>query len=73
MEQFTDVREDLTNDYRLHIEAAEQLQADAWMAYDSAFHAPEGEEYRQAGRELTTESSRSDSKLCICEATNRTL
>jgi hypothetical protein len=32
--------------------AADQLQAEAWSAFNLAFHAPEGEEYREAGREL---------------------
>jgi hypothetical protein len=38
--------------YHLHVKAAEQLQSEAWTAYNAAFHAPEGEEYRRAGREL---------------------
>ena len=41
-----------TDSYRLHLLTADRLQAEAWAAYNCAFHAPEGEEYRRAGREL---------------------
>jgi len=38
--------------YDLHLRVAQQLQSDAWTAFNDAFHAPEAEEYRRAGREL---------------------
>lgn len=38
--------------YNVHLKAAEQLQSEAWAAFNLAFHAPEAEEYRRAGREL---------------------
>jgi len=38
--------------YRLHLMAAHRLQSQAWEAYNSAFHAPEADEYRRAGAEL---------------------
>jgi hypothetical protein len=38
--------------YSVHLETAERLQSEAWSAFNSAFHAPEAEEYRRAGREL---------------------
>jgi hypothetical protein len=38
--------------YNVHLKTAERLQAEAWAAFNSAFHAPEAEEYRRAGREL---------------------
>ena len=52
MQRLTNPGADPNDNYRTHIEAAEQLQAEAWAAYNSAFHAPECEEYRVAGREL---------------------
>jgi hypothetical protein len=39
-------------DAAAHRQAAEQLQTEAWTAFNAAFHAPDGEEYRRAGREL---------------------
>lgn len=31
---------------------AESLESQAWSAYNLAFHAPDAEQYRQAGRDL---------------------
>lgn len=38
--------------YDLHLRVAQELQSEAWTAFNDAFHAPEAEEYRRAGREL---------------------
>lgn len=40
------------DNYHHHVQAAEQLQSEAWEAFNRAFHAPEAEEYRRAGHEL---------------------
>jgi hypothetical protein len=38
--------------YRMHLLTANRLEAEAWAAYNSAFHTPESEDYRRTGREL---------------------
>lgn len=35
-----------------HSVAAQRLQVEAWTAYNFAFHVPEADEYRKAGRDL---------------------
>lgn len=37
---------------KVHAQAASSLQSEAWSAFNLAFHAPDAEEYRQAGRDL---------------------
>jgi hypothetical protein len=38
--------------WRYHVLAVEALQAQAWAAYNEAYHRPDAEPYRQTGREL---------------------
>jgi len=38
--------------YANSLVAAQKLQADAWEAFNVAFHSPDAEPYRQAGRDL---------------------
>jgi len=52
MEQLKQAYPNANDSYQLHLLTATRLEAEAWAAYNSAFHAPESEEYRQTGREL---------------------
>ncbi len=38
--------------WRYHVLAIEALQSQAWAAFNEAYHRPDAEPYRQAGREL---------------------
>lgn len=52
MIQQADRRQAVAEEWRYHKAAARVLQAEAWEAFNQAYHADDGEEFREIGRTL---------------------